>query len=276
MKRMFALLALIAFAFAAEAKKEKPVATIALLSDPHVVHTNEHDGPYEKNFEKAITQVNKANVDFVLITGDLSNGGKPDQLREFRYRTKKLSAPVYYVPGNHDVGHKFNSGKPTGTITIDTLKTYERVMGPSFFAKDEHGIRIIGVDSSLFGSGFQREREQWKFLETELAKTNDTPKILFMHYPTFVTKADEKGGGYWNIEPEQRQRLLDLCKRAKVKMILSGHLHKALRNEYEGIPLVTTPAISFAFPRNKKLEGWTLITLWKDREPTVELKLLEK
>src|SRR4051812_34500734 len=112
------------------AAKEKRVATVALLSDTHETgHTND---VFAQHFDKAIEQVNKSDVDFVLITGDLSNGGQPEQLREFRDRTKKFKAPVYYVPGNHDVGHKMNSGKPDGFVTIDKLKAYERVIGPSF------------------------------------------------------------------------------------------------------------------------------------------------
>jgi alkaline phosphatase D len=262
MNRVFVLwLALVATCSVA---KEKPVATIALLSDTHTMApTSQHDGVYEQHFEQAIAAVNKANVDFVLITGDLSNGGQPEQLREFRNHTKKFKAPVYYVPGNHDVGNKFNSGKTNGTITIERLKAYEREMGPSFFAKDDHGVRLIGLNASLFGSGFQQETEQWKFLKTELAKTSDTPKLLFMHYPLFVTNPTERGGGYWNVEPEPRQRVLNLCKNAGVKAVLTGHLHKPLTNEYEGILLLGTPAISFGFPRDAHLEGWTLVTIPK-------------
>ncbi|MGZ4974100.1 MAG: metallophosphoesterase family protein, partial [Limisphaerales bacterium] len=257
--------------------KDTPVARIALLSDTHtMLRTNEHDGVYEQHFEQAIAAVNKAKVDFVLIAGDLSNSGKPDELREFRNRAKQFKAPVYYVPGNHDIGHKMNSGKPTGTITVDRVKTYERVMGSSFFAKDEHGIRVIGLNASLLGSGFSRERDQWTFLESELAKTNDMPKVVFMHYPLFVTNANEPGGAYWNVEPEPRQRLLSLCKKAGVKAVLTGHLHKPLEKEYEGILLLGTTAVSFGFPRNSNQEGWTLVTVPKKGPITFERKMLDK
>lgn len=254
--------------------KDKPIATIALVSDAHVTKTNDHNGDYERNFEKAIQEVNQAHVDFVLITGDLSNGGKPEQLREFRNRAKKFNAPVYYVPGNHDVGHKMNSGKTNGTITVEHVKMYEQVMGPSFFAKDAHGVRIIGLNSSLFGSGFERERDQWNFLEKELAMASDVPKVIFMHYPLFVMTADEPGGRYWNVEPEPRQRLLSLCKRAGVKAVLTGHLHKPMVNNYEGTLLLGTTATSFSFPRH--LEGWTLVTVPKTGPITFERKALEE
>jgi Icc protein len=254
--------------------QEKPVATVALLSDPHA--TGKTNDVYAQHFEKAIAQVNKADVDVVLITGDLSNGSQPEQFREFRDRTKKLNAPVYFVPGNHDVGHKMNSGKPTGFITADKLNAYEKLMGSSFFAKEAHGVHLIGLDSSLFESGLPREQEQWKFIETEMAKTENAPKIVFMHYPLFAKDASEKGGVYWNVEPKPRQRLLKLFEQAKVKGVLTGHLHKPMTNHYDGMLLLGTPAISFAFPRNAGLEGWMLVRVWKDREPTFEMRLLEQ
>lgn len=243
---------------------DTPVATIALVSDTHtMLRTNEHDGVYEQHFEKAIAAVNKAKVDFVLVTGDLSNSGKPDEWREFRNRAKKFKAPVFYVPGNHDVGHKINSGKANGTITAERVKAYERVMGPSFFANNVHGVHIIGLNASLLGSGFALEREQRKFLEAEFAKSNDTPKLVFMHYPLFVTNPDEPGGGYWNVEPEPRHELLSLCKKADVKAVLTGHLHKSIVHEYEDILLLGTTATSFALPRKSHQEGWTLVTIPK-------------
>lgn len=256
---------------------DKPIATIALLSDPHTeVGTNQYADVYEEHFEEAIEAVNKADVDFVLITGDLANGARPDQWRTFRHRIKKLKAPVYYVPGNHDLGHKVNSGKSNDTVTAGRVKAYEHEMGPSFFAKNAHGVRIIGLNSSLLGSGLERERDQWKFLEGELEKTTDKPKVLFMHYPLFVTNVAESGGGYWNVEPEPRQRLLELCKKANVKAVLTGHLHRPMKNEYDGILFLGTPAIAFGFPRNAHREGWTLVTIPKNGPITFERKKLEE
>jgi 3',5'-cyclic AMP phosphodiesterase CpdA len=269
---LIALFGMLSVAFA----QDKPIATIALLSDTHTrLRTNEQDGIYEQHFEKAIDAVNKAHVDFVLVAGDLANGANPNEWREFQSRAKKLNAPVFYVPGNHDVGHKFNSGKPNGTTTAERVTAYERIMGPSFFATNEHGVRIIGLNSSLLGSGLEREREQWAFLEAELARADGMPKVLFMHYPLFITDATEKGGGYWNIEPEPRERLLSLCKRGGVKAVLTGHLHKPLTKEYEGILLLGTSPTSFGFPRTAHLEGWTLVTIPKNGPVQFERKLLE-
>ena len=254
----------------------KTLPRIALLSDPHVNRaTNGTDATFRAHFEKTIADVNAQKVDLAVITGDLTQGGKHEELKDFKAMIKKLNCPVFYVPGNHDVGHKFNSGAKNGTVTIDRVAAFEKELGPSFYAKDKAGVRLIGVDSSLFGSGFDREKQMWQFLEKELSKRSRKPTVLFMHYPLFVKNVDEPGGVYWNVEPEPRKRLLALLEQGGVKTVLTGHLHKDLVNHHNGILFISTRPISFGIPRDKQPEGWTLVTLHNSAEATYELRKIE-
>ena len=248
---------------------------VALLSDPHVTFkTNGASATYGPHFEQTIAAVNAANVDVVLIAGDLGNEGKVEEWQAFKAYVKKIKAPVFYVPGNHDVGHKFNSGKKNGTITPERVQNYETNMGPSFFAESKAGLRIIGLNSSLMGSGFSREKEQWDFLEQQLAKTNPVPTVVFMHYPLFLKTVDEAGGIYFNTEPEPRKRLLSLLHQGGVKTVLTGHLHQNLVKRDNGILLISTEPISFGIPAGKQPEGWTLVTIPTEGEATFEVKNL--
>jgi 3',5'-cyclic AMP phosphodiesterase CpdA len=276
MKKLFLLLTIIIFG-AVSAPAAKMVARIALLSDPHVNRaTNGMDATFKPHFEKTIAMVNSEKVDFVLIAGDLTQDGKPEEIDDFKNHLKKFKAPVFYAPGNHDVGHKFDSGKKDGTVTAERVEFYEKKLGPSFFAKTKSGVRIIGVNSSILGSGFERENDQWKFLEKQFAKPNRKPALLFMHYPMFVKDADEPGGVYWNVEPAPRAQLLNLLKQGGVKTVLTGHLHKDLVNRHDGMLLLSTRPISFGLPRDQQPEGWTLVTMFANGEATYELKAIER
>jgi 3',5'-cyclic AMP phosphodiesterase CpdA len=272
MKRLLLPVLLLSSLLAASAAK---TTRIALLSDTHTnLRTNGNEAQFNVRFDKAIAAVNAAKVDFVLITGDLTNSGKEEEMAEFKKHVKKFKPPVYFVPGNHDVGHKFNSGKKDGTVTRDRVELFEKNLGPSFFTKTKAGVRVIGINTSLLGSGYDRETEQWAFLEKELAKPAKTPPILFMHYPPYVKTVGEAGGVYWNIEPEPRQRLLALAKQGGCELLLSGHLHHTLENRADGILLFSAPPISFGLPKNKQPEGWVLVTIAPEKT-TLEFQEVE-
>lgn len=257
------------------AKPSDVIARIALVSDTHCNRsTNADQQRYRGHLEKVIAQVNAAKVDFVVIAGDVTENGKPEELADFKDQIKSFDARVFYVPGNHDLGNKVLPGKKT-ELNAFRMSRYQMRMGPATFARDCAGVRIIGVNSPIFGSSFSQEKKMWSFLEKELSRRCPEPTIVFMHYPPFIKKPDESGGDYWNIEPEPRQRLLALLKKGGVKTVLTGHLHRDLINRHDGILYVTTRPVSFGLPKGKQPEGWTLITLRHDGEAQVESQTIQ-
>lgn len=253
------------------AQAPQPSVRIALVSDPHITRgTNEDQSQYKGRFDRVIASVNDAKVGLVLIAGDLTEGGRPVDIGDFQAQIKGFQAPVWVVPGNHDVGDKVLPGKK-GVVTSAKVAAYEAAYGPSFWSRTFDGIRVIGVNSSLLGSGLPVEAEQWKFLERELDKSHKTPTFILMHYPLFQHAPDESGGGYWNIEPAPRARLLNLIARSKsVRAVFTGHLHHALSGQFGQVFLYTTPPVSFGIPRGKQPEGWTLITVSPDGSITAD------
>ena len=246
------------------------IARIALVSDTHVNRsTNTDQQRYRAHLAKVIEQVNAAKVDFVVIAGDLTENGRPEEFTDFKEQIKGFEPRVFYVPGNHDLGNKVLQGKAT-ELTAFRVSRYEMRMGRATFARHHSGVRILGVNSPVFGSGFSQESTLWRFLEKELAAPSEHPTILFMHYPPFTRKPDEGGGDYWNIEPAPRQRLLGLLKKGGVKTVLTGHLHRDLINRDDGILYVTTRPVSFGLPKGKQPEGWTLVTLRTEGEAQIE------
>ena len=236
---------------------------IALLTDTHTTRGTAEDQPlYKGHLEEVIAAVNAAHVDFALVAGDLTQGGKPDEMSDFQTQIKGLDVPVLVIPGNHDVGGKHIPGKEGGT-TAERIARYEQSFGPSFWTKTLDGVRVIGLNASLFGSGLPQEETQWQFLETALQSPQSPPTLLVMHYPLYLAQADEPGGIYWNVEPAPRARLLALIKKnGHVLAVLTGHLHRPLVNKTpEGVLLYTSPPVSFGLPRGKQPEGWTLVTV---------------
>jgi 3',5'-cyclic AMP phosphodiesterase CpdA len=238
-------------------------ARIALLSDLHLTAmTNADIVAAHARFHQAIADVNAARVDLVLIAGDLTEWGRPQEFARLREHLRLFDAPVWVVPGNHDAGNKHFEGKTKpGSTSAWHVRLYESRLGPSCFARTHAGVRVIGLNSVILGSGMPRERAQWTWLEKELARPDPPPTVVLTHFPPFEQKPEEESHEYWNIEREPRERLLRLLQQAGVKAVFSGHLHRDLTNQYEGMLLFTTRPVSFGLPKDKQPEGWTLVTV---------------
>ncbi len=260
-----AVWAMLAFLMWARAE-ETGVTRIALLADPHIsVSTDERKAAYTKHFVEAIRQINAAKVDLVLIAGDLADRSQPEEWSAFRELIRGFEAPVLFVPGNHDVGPKPNSGKE-GTVNSQRYAKFVEAMGPGFWVKEVPGLKVVGITTSLLGSSLPEENEQWSFLEQTLSVPSKAPTVLLTHYPLFVETPDEPGGGYWNVEPAPREKLLSLLKNGQVKAVLSGHLHRPISHQLDGMLFLGAPPISFGLPAGKQAVGWNLITISKDGE----------
>lgn len=242
---------------------------VALVSDPHC-STDPKLADYVANFDAVIAQVNAAKPDVVLVTGDLTQAFNEPSAEVFKAKAKGFVAPVRWVGGNHDLGQRADKGKPS-TVTAERVKKFEAALGPSFWAEDVlPGVRVIGIAGSLFGSGLPREAEQWAFLEASLKEPAKKTTLVISHYPPFNRKPDEKEE-YFNLPPADRERLLGLLKQGKVTAFLSGHLHYPIDLNWEGIPLVGAPAVSFGLPKGVQREGWKLVTIGNEGKVTSAL-----
>jgi 3',5'-cyclic AMP phosphodiesterase CpdA len=254
---------------------EAPAARIAFLSDTHVnLRTNEPQAAYNMRFGQAIEEVNAAKVDLVLIAGDLTDGGTQEQMALFKRKASQFKAPVLFVPGNHDVGIVGN-GEVKTSITPERVTQFAKVLGPNWFAQEKAGVRVVGINSCLFGSGFKEEEEQWKFLEKELAGPHAKPTLLLEHYPLFIKTNDEPRIGTWNVQPELRQKLLALAQRAEVRAVLTGHLHYPITNRLDGILFLGNTTTAFGLPPGKQPEGWMLLTVPREGEVRFEFRALK-
>lgn len=251
------------------------LARIGFLSDTHLnLRTNEPGLSYVRRADQAIAAVNDAKVDLVLVAGDLTDGGRPEQMALFKEKVKQFKAPVLFVPGNHDVG-MVGRGKVETSITEGRVKRFASTLGPNWFDREEGGLRVIGVDSCLFESGLPEEAEQWKFLEQALARPSPRPTFLLEHYPLFLKAVDEGEVGTWNVGPEPRRRLLALLKQGGVKTVLSGHLHYPITNRVDGILFLGNGTTAFGLPPKKQPEGWMLLQVPREGEVHFEFRRLD-
>jgi 3',5'-cyclic AMP phosphodiesterase CpdA len=242
-------------------RQTKRAVRIALLSDTHCTRGTAEDQPlYGGRFAQVMEDILAAGVDFALVAGDLTQDGTPEQNEDFLQEIRRLPVPVRCIAGNHDVGDKPIPGKPGG-VTAERVARYEAAFGPSFFLETFFDVLLLGINSSLMGSGLPREQEQWAFLEEMLRRPQPAPPVLLTHYPLALASLEEPGDPYWNIEPEPRRRLATLLEEGGVRLVLSGHLHRPLLNTFGSLLCLTAPPVSFGLPRDRQPCGWILLTL---------------
>lgn len=73
--------------------------TIAQLSDTHLGEG--HSPQAADNLRKAVEMINARHPDAVVVSGDI--GERPENRGHAKEILQALAAPVYYVPGNHDL-----------------------------------------------------------------------------------------------------------------------------------------------------------------------------
>lgn len=189
-------------------------------------------------YEKAVNAINRLNPDFVVITGDLVNNkdDKP-QKEEFKRITAIINKkiPVYYSPGNHDIG------LPPRQQDIDSFITdygYDR------FSFQHKKSIFIGLNSCIIKvKSPVLEQIQFDWLKNELIKAGSAERIiLFCHFPFFINSFEEPETSS-NISVETRNKYFSLFKDYKVEAIFAGHLHNNSSGKYGNILMVTTSAL---------------------------------
>src|SRR4030043_1519080 len=175
------------------------------------------------NVECVVAGINRLKPAFVIVLGDLVNkNGDEKQIDEFLRISGKIdpSIPIYYVAGNHDVGHE---------PTPETLAAYRQKIGPDYYSFRSGPVYGIVLNSALFYEPRHVEDEfekqnLWLKDELEKAKGSGSPQIIiFQHHPLFIDNADEPFQ-FWNIPLERRKPLLERGPEYGVKYLSPRHV----------------------------------------------------
>ena len=177
------------------------------------------------NYEFVVATVNRLKPGFAIVLGDLVNKeGDEAQIREFQRISKKIdpAIPVYYVAGNHDVGHE---------PTPESVAAYRKIFGPDYYSFRAGPIYGIVLDSTLIQvpakdeAGYQ-EQLSWLKAELEKAKGSGAQHIIvFQHHPFFIINGQEPESFGRNISPERRRIFLALLHQYSVHYVFAGHIH---------------------------------------------------
>lgn len=169
-------------------------------------------------------------ADLVIATGDLTDGGLPEEYELLRELLAPLPQPVYVIPGNHDereaMRHAFRGDR------------YLPAHGFLQYTVEDRPLRLVALDTLLPGeSGGRLCAERLDWLDRTLAQAPDRPTAIIMHHPPFPTgivHMDRIGldgaDGFAAV----------VARHPQVERVFCGHLHRSIQARIGGHAVAST------------------------------------
>jgi Icc protein len=227
---------------------------IAQLSDVHVGSTRFH----EELLHTAIEEINEAEPDLVVIAGDLTDDGYPDQYPLAEQMLAAIAAPqIVRVPGNHDAR---NVGYLLYEDTFGTRDSQLR------FESAGLDVALVGVDSSKpdIDEG-EIGREHYGWIEEGFAPDADLRVFVCHHHLMPVP-----GTGRERNQVLDAGDVLALLRRSSVDLVLSGHKHVPYVWPLAGMLIVHSGTVSTLRTRGFPHPAYNFVRI-EDGRMAVEL-----
>ncbi len=231
---------------------------LAHFTDPHITA----DGTRLKNGidsnQRLLTAIERLftlriGVNAAVFTGDLVDRGDPTEYQTFERLIQPLRRrmPVYLLLGNHDHRAHFLSNTH-GALDASTMRQVDWIQ---FSVPLCPGHRLIALDSVEQGqdAGFLcATRLAW--LEQALDTFADEEILLAVHHPPFKT-GNERFDGIGLLNSHALESVLK--PRANIRLVICGHLHRAVSGWITHSPVVSAPSTAhpYAVDHSREFKG---------------------
>lgn len=245
---MKSIFTFVLFFFAATASGQN--LRFAFISDTHIGSPN---GSAEEDLMRTVADINsRTDIDFIVITGDVTELGKDEEVRQAKRILDQLRVKYYIIPGNHDTGWSESGGL-----------SFTSIFGSDRFHFKHGGVHFIGCASGPYVrmSDGHVPRDAMNWLQTQLKSIGSAEPIVFLnHYPL------DNGLDNW-------YEVIDALKTRNTVLALCGHGHSNREVAAEGIP----SAMGRSNLRAKDAEGgYNVVSLQNDTFYFTERKPLSK
>jgi len=170
--------------------------------------------------------------DAVVMTGDLTDAGDEAEYELLAALLAPLPMPVLLLPGNHDRREGLRSAfADRGFLPRTGYLNYRVEIG---------SVRLVALDSLQEGSPHGvLAPETLAFLERELASAPQTPTVVALHHPPFLT-----GIGFMdacNLNNAEELRVI-LDRHPQVIQLIAGHAHRSIFGRLGRTPASVAPS----------------------------------
>jgi hypothetical protein len=147
-----------------------------------------------------------------------------------------LKLPFAAIPGNHDSRELMRDAFPGPNYAFTSGALNQEVK--------LNGLDLLLLDSSVPGQPHgELDQPTMDWLDVSLSASSERPALLFLHHPPFLT-------GIWHMDRQNLRDAADLAsiikRHPRVRMIASGHVHRAVLTTFAGIACTICPAPNHA------------------------------
>ena len=213
------------------------VVKLAILSDIHVTPGNANEG----KLREAVAEINAADVDAVMLTGDLTNEGSDEQLMNVKAILDGITHPLYVIPGNHE-----------NNWSQSACKTFNDLWGTDRFVFTVDNLVVVGMNCGPFmkmGDGHIKQEDLIWLDSTLTAMVKPGMMVLSVnHYPILA-------------DLDNYRAYVDILKKYPVITHQCGHYHHWRLYETDGINGLMVRALDMGGGNY----GYTLMNIDLDR-----------
>ncbi|WP_375514106.1 metallophosphoesterase family protein [uncultured Nostoc sp.] len=208
-------------------------------------------------FQSVLEHLTQLDLDFLLLPGDLTQHGEPENHAWLQQYLAQLPFPVYVVPGNHDVPVLLADQQSIAFADFPYYYTkfgYEDPQQIYYIRQLLPGVKLIGLNSNSFNEQGEQvgclDAKQLRWLEEVLAASADELVLVMVHHNVVEHLPNQSSHPLANrYMLANSAELLQLLRRYGVKLVFTGHLHVQDIAYSDGVYDITTGSlVSYPHP----------------------------
>ena len=171
-------------------------------------------------YEQVLKEIQRMRPDFILTVGDMIQGYTDDTLtikdewEEYLELIEPVTVPIYFTPGNHDIGDS------------TARELYRRYIGEPYYSFEARGVHFISLDNSIPDEIDDFAAEQIEWLVQDLERNKGALYTIVHFHKPFWIETVAKG------EPDT---LHSLFVKHGVDAVFTGHYHRYFSGEFDGV-----------------------------------------
>lgn len=210
---------------------------ITLLSDIHVNPGNHR----EAMLKEVIDDINNNETELVILSGDLTDEGSDEQLRNVKSILDNIKKPLFVIPGNHE-----------NNWSQSACKTFFDIWGNDRFVTETDNLIIVGINCGPYmkmGDGHVKHEDLLWLDKTLSQRVKNGKKVLSIcHYAL-------------NADLDSYREYVDILKKYPVVAHLNGHYHHYKKYRVENIEVMHCRSMEMGKEPNY---GYSIVDITSD------------